>query len=129
MSGQISGRFLLPHPPAAVAEVGGDSLDKIRKTIAGFETVSQKIAALKPETVIVITMSKVTTTAATLRESRFICRVVLDPFSFIYRLPCFRARRSCRWRSRASAARRRSSSCLTRSESCMASAASNSAYS
>ncbi len=55
MSGQISGRFLLPHPPAAVAEVGGDSLDKIRKTIAGFETVSQKIAALKPETVIVIT--------------------------------------------------------------------------
>ena len=55
MSGTILGRFLLPHPPAAVAEVGGEYLDKIRKTVAGFETVSQKIAELRPETVIVIT--------------------------------------------------------------------------
>ena len=53
--GQILGRFLLPHPPAALPEIGKEQKEKISKTTEGFRRATQRIADLRPETIIVIT--------------------------------------------------------------------------
>lgn len=44
--------FMLPHPPLAVPEVGGGDEKLIQSTIDGFVSVAKKIAALRPETII-----------------------------------------------------------------------------
>lgn len=53
--GQIIGRFLLPHPPAAIAELSGKSAEKLNTTVTGMQKVAAEIKMLKPDTVIMIT--------------------------------------------------------------------------
>ena len=53
--GNITGRFLLPHPPAAIPEIGGERAKTFPKTLAGYAEVGKRIAALKPTTIVVIT--------------------------------------------------------------------------
>lgn len=53
--GSIAGRFILPHPPIAVPEIGGDQAKKLIKTLDGFTAVGQRIAALKPRTILILT--------------------------------------------------------------------------
>ena len=50
----ILGSFILPHPPIMLAQVGGAETAKVEKTISAVRQISQNIAAMKPETVIII---------------------------------------------------------------------------
>ena len=45
--------FAVPHPPIIVPEVGKGEEKKIAKTTAAYEDVMRRIAALKPETIVV----------------------------------------------------------------------------
>lgn len=53
--GNITGRFILPHPPIAVPEIGGDQAKKLIQTLDGFTAVGRRIAALKPGTILILT--------------------------------------------------------------------------
>ena len=53
--GQILGRFLLPHPPAALPQIGKEQTDKMKKTTDAFHQIARRIGELRPQTVIVIT--------------------------------------------------------------------------
>ena len=55
MDGTICGRWLLPHPPAAVEAVGGAYREKIAATVGGMEKAAARIAETKPDTVVIIT--------------------------------------------------------------------------
>lgn len=46
--------YIMPHPPAAVEEVGYKELDKMRATLDAYGRAAEMIAEDKPETVIVI---------------------------------------------------------------------------
>ncbi|MBQ6574721.1 MAG: AmmeMemoRadiSam system protein A, partial [Lachnospiraceae bacterium] len=46
--------YILPHPPIAVPEVGGDEIKKIEATESSFEKAAKDIARYDPETIIVI---------------------------------------------------------------------------
>ena len=46
--------FVVPHPPLIIPEVGKGQQRSIQETIGAFERVGQRIAELKPETVIVV---------------------------------------------------------------------------
>ena len=46
--------FVVPHPPLIIPEVGKGQQRSIQETIDAFERVGQRIAELKPETVIVV---------------------------------------------------------------------------
>jgi len=50
----LLGAFIVPHPPLIVPEIGRGQELKIQKTIDAFNEVAKRIAALKPETLIVI---------------------------------------------------------------------------
>lgn len=45
---------MVPHPPMIIPQVGRGSEKQIIKTITAYETVADEIAALRPETIIVI---------------------------------------------------------------------------
>ena len=45
--------FMVPHPPMIVPSVGRGSEAQIRKTTEAYETVARKIAALRPETIVI----------------------------------------------------------------------------
>ena len=49
----ILGAFILPHPPIVVPEVGRGEEKKIAATAAACDRVAQKIAALRPDTIVV----------------------------------------------------------------------------
>ncbi|MBO4706669.1 MAG: AmmeMemoRadiSam system protein A [Spirochaetaceae bacterium] len=49
----IVAAFMVPHPPMIVPEVGRGSEKQVEKTIKAYEKVAEKIAALKPETIII----------------------------------------------------------------------------
>ena len=49
----IVGAFMVPHPPMIVPTVGRGSESQIEKTINSYKTVAQKIAELKPDTIII----------------------------------------------------------------------------
>ena len=49
----IIGAFMVPHPPLIVHEVGRGRENEIEATIAAYVKVAQKIADLKPETIVV----------------------------------------------------------------------------
>ncbi len=51
----LTGRYLLPHPPIVIPEVGRGEEKKIPKTTKGFEIVGREIAQKAPETIIIIT--------------------------------------------------------------------------
>lgn len=53
--GNISGIFIFPHPPIMVEEVGKRETEKVKKSIQGALEASERIAAVKPDTVVVIT--------------------------------------------------------------------------
>lgn len=46
--------YILPHPPIAIPEVGGDETGKIEATEAAFAKAAADIAAYAPETIVVI---------------------------------------------------------------------------
>lgn len=46
--------YILPHPPIAVPEVGGDEINKIEATEAAFKKVAEDIADYDPDTIVVI---------------------------------------------------------------------------
>ena len=48
----FSAGFMVPHPPLAVHEVGRGEEEKIGATIDAFDKVAQRIAQLKPDTII-----------------------------------------------------------------------------
>ena len=49
------GYYLLPHPPIIIPEVGRGEEIKINQSIRAFQTVSQEIRILQPETIVIIT--------------------------------------------------------------------------
>ncbi|MBR2275066.1 MAG: AmmeMemoRadiSam system protein A [Lachnospiraceae bacterium] len=44
--------FMVPHPPISVAEIGRGDEKKIQSTLDSFDRVAEKIAELKPDTVV-----------------------------------------------------------------------------
>ena len=46
--------FMVPHPPLIVPAVGRGGERQVAKTIASYEKVADEIAALKPETIVII---------------------------------------------------------------------------
>ena len=53
--GKIAGTFIFPHPPIMVEEVGKNEIEKVKKTINGALEASERIASVKPDTVVIIT--------------------------------------------------------------------------
>jgi AmmeMemoRadiSam system protein B len=51
----IDHAFVVPHPPLIIPEVGRGEQYKIQRTIDAYRTVAQRIAAIRPDTVVVIT--------------------------------------------------------------------------
>jgi len=49
----VTGAFIVPHPPIIFPEVGRGEEKKIQKTIDAYREVARRIAALKPETVVI----------------------------------------------------------------------------
>lgn len=47
--------YILPHPPLIVPEVGGGQELRIRKTVDACREVARRIAALKPDTLLIVT--------------------------------------------------------------------------
>lgn len=50
----VAGAFIVPHPPLIVPEVGRGQEKEIQKTIDAYREVARRIAALAPDTVVVI---------------------------------------------------------------------------
>ena len=53
--GTILNRYFLPHPPAAIPEVGKKTAEQLKTTIDGFLTAAKAIGDLSPDTIIIIT--------------------------------------------------------------------------
>lgn len=51
----ITGAFMVPHPPLIIKEIGKGKEQTISQTIHAYKEVSRRIAALKPETIIITT--------------------------------------------------------------------------
>lgn len=49
----IAGAFIVPHPPIILPEVGRGEEKKIEKTVRAYQKVTEQIAALEPETIII----------------------------------------------------------------------------
>ena len=47
--------FAVPHPPLIVPEIGGGAEMQIQKTVDAYREVARRIAACRPETIIVTT--------------------------------------------------------------------------
>lgn len=54
MAMAILAGYMLPHPPLAVAEIGGGEESKIPATLESFRRVARDIAQLQPETIVII---------------------------------------------------------------------------
>lgn len=50
----LAAAYIVPHPPLAVPEVGRGEELKIADTLAGYREVARRIAALEPETILVV---------------------------------------------------------------------------
>ncbi|MDD3706229.1 MAG: AmmeMemoRadiSam system protein B, partial [Clostridiaceae bacterium] len=53
--GNIAGAFIFPHPPIMVEEVGGSETKKVSDSVAGALKASERIAAIKPDVIVLIT--------------------------------------------------------------------------
>lgn len=51
----VLGAFIVPHPPLIIPEVGKGEENKIQKTVDSYHELAKKIAALKPDTIILTT--------------------------------------------------------------------------
>lgn len=49
----LVGAFIVPHPPLIIPEVGRGDEKKVSKTIDSYREVARRIAALKPDTIII----------------------------------------------------------------------------
>ncbi|MDF2485337.1 MAG: hypothetical protein K0R46_1505 [Herbinix sp.] len=49
----LVGAFIVPHPPLIIPEVGRGEEKKVGKTIESYHAVAKRIAALKPDTIII----------------------------------------------------------------------------
>lgn len=45
--------YMVPHPPIAIPEIGGEEIEKIAKTEQSFQDIAKEIAKLQPETIII----------------------------------------------------------------------------
>ena len=52
---KIAGTFIFPHPPIMVEEVGKSETKKVSNSVAGALEASERIAAIKPDTIVIIT--------------------------------------------------------------------------
>ncbi|MEG1479026.1 MAG: AmmeMemoRadiSam system protein A, partial [Clostridiales bacterium] len=52
--GKILGRFILPHPPILIPQIGGEDARKGQGTLDSFAAIGKKIAELKPQNIIII---------------------------------------------------------------------------
>lgn len=50
---EILGAFMVPHPPLIVEEIGGEKIEKIKKTRDSYIQIAKEIGKLKPDTIIV----------------------------------------------------------------------------
>ncbi|MDF2942896.1 MAG: hypothetical protein K0S01_1754 [Herbinix sp.] len=51
----LVGAFIVPHPPLIITEVGKGEEKKVSKTINSYREVARRIAALKPDTIVITT--------------------------------------------------------------------------
>lgn len=51
----VAGAFVVPHPPIIIPEVGKGEEEKVKKTIESYHEIARRIAALKPDTIVVTT--------------------------------------------------------------------------
>lgn len=51
----IISTFIVPHPPLLIPKIGRGQEIKIEKTVKAYDEIAQKIAEIKPDTIIVIT--------------------------------------------------------------------------
>ena len=49
----VVGSFIVPHPPMIIPDIGGGREKQIEKTISSYEKISDEIAKLKPDTIII----------------------------------------------------------------------------
>jgi AmmeMemoRadiSam system protein A len=49
----IVGAFIVPHPPIIIPEVGKGEQKKVSRTVEGYREAARRIAALKPDTIII----------------------------------------------------------------------------
>lgn len=52
---EILSRYLMPHPPIIVPEIGQGEEEKVRKTIDSMKEIASEIKELKPKTIVIIT--------------------------------------------------------------------------
>lgn len=50
----LVGACVVPHPPVILPEVGGGMRDRVKDTVAAMESLSAQVAALAPDTLVVI---------------------------------------------------------------------------
>lgn len=50
----IAAAFIVPHPPLIIPEIGKGAENKVSATIESYHRISREIAALEPETVVII---------------------------------------------------------------------------
>ncbi len=55
----ISGAFMVPHPPLIIPEIGRGEERKIQDTVDAYREIAGRIAALKPETIVLISPHQV----------------------------------------------------------------------
>lgn len=55
----ISGAFMAPHPPLIIPEIGRGEERKIQDTVDAYREIAGRIAALKPETIVLISPHQV----------------------------------------------------------------------
>jgi MEMO1 family protein len=53
--GRITGTFILPHPPIMIEEVGKEETEKVRGSVNGAIEAAERIAGMKPDTLVIIT--------------------------------------------------------------------------
>jgi len=51
----IAGAFVVPHPPLIIPEVGKGEEVKVKKTIESYHEIARRIAAIKPDTIVITT--------------------------------------------------------------------------
>ncbi len=51
--GEILAAYAVPHPPMIIPDIGHEGRAQIEKTVKAYEEVAMKVAALKPDTIII----------------------------------------------------------------------------
>jgi AmmeMemoRadiSam system protein A/AmmeMemoRadiSam system protein B len=51
----LVGAFVVPHPPLIIPEIGRGEEKKVSKTVESYHEIAKRIAALKPDTIIITT--------------------------------------------------------------------------